>query len=168
MDIYILRHGKAEERLLTVKSDSNRKLTEAGKKELHCISKAIKDMDLELDYIASSPLLRAKQTAQIASKYVKRKKRPIAYWDELKPEFDAGAILQKLSTLNPDASVMLVGHEPLLSDLIGAIISQGSHEVSISLKKGGFAHMQGSATNSAVTGILRSILTPKQLRRLCK
>ena len=167
MDVYALRHGKAEERTLSVKSDSRRKLTESGKKELRCISKAIKSMDVGFDCIFSSPLLRARQTAEIIHSQVKCKKS-IVFWDELKPEFDTNKIIQRLSTLKPDSSVLLVGHEPVLSRLVGIVISSNDCPVSITLKKGGFAHVQCHVQDSKISGTLRSIMTPRQLRILCK
>ena len=167
MDIYILRHGKAEERSQNITSDSKRRLTEAGKTELECIAKAIKNLDFCFDSIISSPLVRAKQTAEIVSRYVKSKKKSITIWDELKPEINVNKTIKKLTSLNPTSSVLLVGHEPHLSSLISQIIS-GSESADISLKKGGFVHIRGSAHNSEIFGSLRSILTPKQLKKLCK
>ncbi len=162
----MLRHGKAEERSLAVKSDAKRKLTEEGKKELCCIAKSIKNMNIKFDFIASSPLLRARQTAEIVHSHVKSKKRTISYWNELRPESDIMLVMRRLTLLNPVASVLLVGHEPLLSSLISIMISPNNHNVAISIKKGGLAHIQGFVKNSTVSGTLRSIMTPKQLRRL--
>lgn len=168
MDVYVLRHGKAGERSLTVKGDSKRELTEAGKKELQCIAKAIKSLDIKFDCVVSSPLLRAKQTAEIALSHVKSKRRSIVVWNELKPESKVKEIFKKLSTLKPDYSVLIVGHEPVLSELIGSMISPLNHDISISLRKGGFAHVECSVKSSAVIGTLRSIMTPKQLKSIRK
>ena len=167
MDIYLVRHGKAQERAPTMKGDASRKLTEAGKKELACISKAVNSMGVEPDRIVSSPLLRAKQTAQIVASRVKSKKRSVAFWDELKPESTARDVLARLSALRPDDSLLLVGHEPLLGDLIGSLVFSGNG-ASIPLKKGGFAHLQCMVADSEISGVLRSLLTPKQLRLLCR
>jgi len=167
MDIYILRHGKAVERSQNITSDSKRSLTEAGKKEMDCISNAIKNFEIEFDVIISSPLVRAKQTAETALKNVKSKKKSVVIWDELKPEINVMQTIKKLATLNPTSSILLVGHEPHLSSLISQIIS-GSDNANISLKKGGFAHVRGTPQKSKLIGSLRSVLTPKQLKKLCK
>lgn len=74
MEVYILRHGKAEEHTQNNASDAKRKLTETGKKELECIAKAMKNLEIEVDEIISSPLVRAKQTAEIVLKHLKNKK----------------------------------------------------------------------------------------------
>lgn len=167
MEIYILRHGKAEERSQNITSDSNRRLTEEGKRDLDCIGKAIKNLGNEFDYVITSPLVRAKQTAEIVLKQIKNKKKSILVWNELKPEIDVTLTIKKLSKLQTSSRVLLVGHEPHLTNLIGQIIS-GTDEVNISLKKGGFVHIRGSPQKSQIRGSLRSILTPKQLKKLCK
>ena len=167
MDIYILRHGKAEQISGNVKSDSKRKLTELGKKELDCIAKSIKTMNIEFTLIVSSPLTRAKQTAEIVMKHVKNKKKSLVIWDELKPEAEVKKTIKKLSVLKPGSNVLLVGHEPHLTTLIGSLISPTSNHVDISLKKGGFVHIKTIPQSSDLTGYLRSILTPKQLQKLC-
>jgi len=74
VELYLLRHGKAQEHTNNIGSDSKRELTEAGKKELVCIAKAIKTLEVQVDEIISSPLIRAKQTAEIIIKHVKSKK----------------------------------------------------------------------------------------------
>ena len=167
VDIYILRHGKAEDRMNTVTSDSKRRLTEVGKTELEDVSKGIKTLGIEFDVVVSSPLIRAKQTAEIALKHVKSKKKSITIWNELKPEIDVKRTIKKLMSMKPNASVLLVGHEPHLSTLISQMITR-SDSAEISLKKGGFAHVRGAIQNSEFMGSLRSIMTPKQLKKLCK
>ena len=151
MELYILRHGKAQEHTQNFAGDSKRELTEVGKKELCCIAKAIKNLEIDVDDIISSPLIRAKQTAEIIIKHVKSKKKSIKIWNELKP----------------DSSIMLVGHEPHLTDLISKIISNDG-TVDISLKKGGLVHIICNIAKGKISGSLRSIMTPKQLKKLCR
>ncbi len=166
MDIYILRHGKAEERMSSIKSDVKRKLTFAGKKELEEVVKGIKKFDIPFDFIISSPLVRSIETAEIAGKSLFKKEKKITIWNELKPESSVLATQKKLTTLSAYAKVLLVGHEPHLSNLITSIISDDS-SLDISLKKGGFAHIRGNSSKFKIVGSLRSLLTPKQLK-LCK
>jgi phosphohistidine phosphatase len=166
MDVYILRHGKAEERLSGIKSDAKRKLTISGKNDIEEIAKGINNFGVFFDYIVSSPLVRSIETANIVAKHLWKKKKKITTWDELKPESDVSEIHKKLVVLPPDAKVLLVGHEPHLTHLISSIISDNSN-IAINLKKGGFACIRGNPTNSKIVGSLRSLLTPKQLK-LCK
>ncbi|GKS66841.1 phosphohistidine phosphatase SixA [Nitrosarchaeum sp.] len=163
MELYIIRHGKAEE--ISISSDAKRRLTKTGIQELEYISKALKNFDIQVDYVFSSPLIRAKETAEIVAKQLLVKKKKIITWDELKPESDVLDIHKKFLKLSPDAKILLVGHEPHLTNLISSIISQCN--VTMSLKKGGFVSMSITSSKSRITGTLRSILTPKQLK-LCK
>lgn len=166
MEIFIIRHGKAEERSLKIKSDSKRKLTEQGKKELEWISKGLKNLNLDIDYIISSPLTRAIETSEIISKNLCLKGKQSTIWDELKPESNVLDAHKKLAKLAPESKILLVGHEPHLTKLISSIISTGC-DISINLKKGGFVSIRGNSSQSKIIGSLRSILTPKQLK-LCK
>ena len=165
MDIYILRHGKASNRLPNIKSDAKRKLTEAGKMELEEIMKGLKNFNISFDFIISSPLTRALETAEITAKHI-GKKNKITIWDELKPESSVIETQKKLSKLNIDSKILLVGHEPHLTNLIISIISTDG-DVDILLKKGGLAHLRVIQSQSKIIGSLRSLLTPKQLK-LCK
>ena len=168
MELYILRHGKAQEFAQNISSDAKRELTQLGKNELECIAKAIKNLKIEFDVIISSPLVRAKQTAEIIIKYVKSKKKSIIIWDELNPEVNTEKTVEKLIKLKPTSSVLLVGHEPHLTSLITSIISNDSKIMNISLKKGGFVHIQCNSMKSKISGSLRSLMTPKQLKKLCR
>ncbi|MCG3780468.1 MAG: Phosphohistidine phosphatase SixA [Nitrosopumilus sp.] len=165
MDLYLFRHGKAEERTSSVTSDSKRNLTEYGIKEINIISKSLKGLDVKIDYLISSPLNRSKQTANILSKDLLKQKKHFLIWDELKPEIPIEQIKKKIRSLN-FSSMMLVGHEPNLSKLIGSIISDSS-KICILLKKGGFAHIELFSDRSALHGTLKSLMTPKQIKKLC-
>ena len=167
MDLYVVRHGKAENRSSNVNSDSKRKLTETGISEMHIISKSLGMLEVKLDYLASSPLKRSIQTSEIISKHLLSKKQKIEIWNELKPEINVSETINKMKTLKPNSSLMLVGHEPHLSTLIANLISVDPDNVDITLKKGGFAHIRISSMTHRPVGTLRSLLTPKQLKKLC-
>jgi phosphohistidine phosphatase len=164
MDLYIVRHGKAEEKTGQVTSDSGRKLTEIGIQDIEAISKSLKRLDIKINCLISSPLRRAKQTADIISKDLLKEKKQFLIWDELKPEIPVEQVIRKIHSLN-FSSVMLVGHEPHLSNLISSIISD-STKTEISLKKGGFVHIE-LISDSRIHGVLKSLMTPKQLKKLC-
>ena len=163
MEIFILRHGKAEEHASTIKGDAKRKLTETGKIEMEKISSGIKNLDYNFDNIFSSPLVRAKETAEIVAKHLFPNGKKITIWNELKPESNVWDTHKKISKLKPDCKILLVGHEPHLSELIASMISKESSAV-INLKKGGFASIRGDVFNSRIAGSLRSLMTPKQLK----
>lgn len=190
MEIYLLRHGKAEER--HPNSDAKRRLTESGKTELTKIASGIVSLGIRPDIIISSPLVRSKETAEIISEHIsKYKSMPkVTIWQDLKPESNIYQTHKKLIRMTPDSHVMLVGHEPHLSLLISSIICctqmydnynstnihshnyTNTHQentcdvASINLKKGGLAIIRANAKHSTMCGSLRSLMIPKQLK-LC-
>ena len=163
MNLFILRHGEAGRSSATSRDDSKRALTVEGEKEIKDISKGIKGLGIEFDYIFTSPLLRAKQTAELVSKIVVPKNK-IKDLDELKPEGNKLQLYNKLSNLKQDSSVLIVGHEPYLSELIGEAIS--SVGCRIDLKKAGLARIRVINNLPKLKGELRWLFTPKHLKRM--
>ncbi len=163
MDLYILRHGEAGKRSSISKDDSKRSLTLEGQREMVEISKGLKTLGIEFDYIFTSPLLRARQTADIVIKNVKSKNQ-IKELDELKPEGNKLNLYNKLSVLRPDSSVLIIGHEPYLSELVGEAISQGNCR--INLKKAGLARIRARSLLPTINGELKWLLAPKHLKKM--
>ena len=157
IDIFVLRHGEAGNRMTVVKEDSERPLTPAGRVEMQKIAKSLKTVGLQTDRIYTSPLTRARETAEITARILKI---PILEeWDELKPDGSRQALYRKLSRLQQDSRPVLVGHEPHLSSMIGEII--GTPEARIVLKKGGLAKVRITSFTPRISGELRWLLTPK-------
>jgi phosphohistidine phosphatase len=162
MDLLVLRHGEAG-RNSRLPGDSKRSLTNEGKQEVTDISYGIQALEIKFDHIFSSPLLRAKQTAEIVAKSVKYKGK-IEELDSLKPEGSRLEFYSILSKLKQDSVVLVVGHEPYLSEMISEGISQSNCR--INLKKSGLARMRILSTLPKIKGELRWLLTPKFLKKL--
>src|SRR2546430_5887998 len=76
MNLYILRHGIAVEHgAAGYKNDSERPLTGKGERKVRMIAEAMEAMEISFDLILSSPLVRARQTAEIVAGALKAKKR---------------------------------------------------------------------------------------------
>jgi phosphohistidine phosphatase len=167
MEVYLLRHGEAGNRV-PVARDSERPLTAAGKEEVEEIAESIADQKYVFDVVASSPLKRAKDTALIINKALKRSAE-VEEWAELSPEGSKAAFFKRLSRLKPTAAVLCVGHEPYLTTVIGEVMGmggEGSSSSNIVLRKGGMAKIVMTRFTPKVSGELRWLLTPKQLKRL--
>lgn len=164
MNLYILRHGIAVERGTPgCKTDAGRPLTPKGTRQLRQIAGAMQNLDLSFNLILSSPFLRARQTAEIVAQSLRRKKRP-AFSDELTPGGNPKALIQQLIELKPaPENVLLVGHEPYLSELIGRLISGGT-TADIGLKKGGLAKLEVASLRFGRCATLAWLLTPKQMK----
>ena len=164
MTIHLLRHGLAADCGPGIPTDRDRPLTEEGRDKLAHVAKAMAEMDLGLELILSSPFLRAAQTAgQIADELALRKH--LQFCDELAVDGTPGAVLQHLDQVRPrPASVLLVGHEPLLGEIVSMLLT-GRTGLSLVFKKAGLARISAPRPRPG-EGTLEWLLTPKQLARM--
>jgi len=162
VELYILRHGEAGDALPMGGADAERALTMEGKKEVADVCKRLSKVGLKFDRIATSPLKRAKETAEIAGREFGIE---VEEWAELKPEAKAEDLGRRLSRQKRDSSVLLVGHEPFLTAFIGEVVGAGP-EAKFILKKAGLARVSITGFVPRMTGELRWLLSPKTIRRL--
>jgi phosphohistidine phosphatase len=162
MDLFILRHGEAGNRMRVVEEDSERPLTPEGRIEIEKIGKSLQALGMKIDRVFTSPLRRARETAEIVARILKV--QMLEEWSELKPDGSKAAVYRKLARLQADSSVLLVGHEPFLSSMIAEII--GARDVRIVLKKGGLGKVRIISLTPRVSGELRWLLTPKMITRM--
>jgi phosphohistidine phosphatase len=163
MDLFVLRHGKAEPST-DGSGDSKRALTGDGKNEIRKIGKWMRKKKFGFDVIATSPLTRAYETAEIIARSLGRKKQ-LAVWEELAPGGDLDTICYHAAQSGEDAEVLLTGHEPLLSMLVSRIIS-GDDSVSLIFAKGGLAKIRNYSLNKRPSGDLEWLLTPGQMMEM--
>lgn len=158
MELILIRHGKAEERQAAI-DDSWRKLTAEGKKRLYktlpSLGFLIKNIDKS--QIWTSPLVRARQTAEIAA-------RILGISDIAEHEFISSGEFADLVTALADqrtsATVILVGHEPYLSEWTRQLCA-----TSLTFKKGAAACIQINLTDMASSELLW-FFQPQPLGRL--
>jgi phosphohistidine phosphatase len=157
MDVYLLRHGIAENGK-PGSPDSERALTADGRKKLREILKLAKLAGVSPTLILSSPYKRAAESAEIAAatlgfsgepvftKALTPTSTPEAAWDEIRIHGDAREIL-------------LVGHEPLFSQLTAHLLS--SPELRVDFKKGALLRIAIEALGPKPKGVLRWMLTSR-------
>jgi phosphohistidine phosphatase len=160
VELFVLRHGKAGARTLGA-SDAERSLTGQGREEIKTIGRWMVTMGYTFDLIATSPLKRARETTEIIGTTCNQEDR-IQVWTILSPGSDPDPVIQQIATSGGDGSVLIIGHEPLLSGLISRTIS-GNGAASILLAKGGFARIKNISVHGHFSGELHSLITPKQL-----
>jgi phosphohistidine phosphatase len=154
--VYFLRHGKAAARSEWQDDDGLRPLTPEGEKELRREAVALKRLGLAPDVIVTSPLVRARQTADIVAAGLGLEERVVED-ERLARGFDARA-LGKVAAAHPSADqVMVVGHEPDFSATIGELTGGA-----VAMKKGGLARVD-LAAGSPGSGELVWLLTPPLL-----
>ena len=120
MKIFILRHGQAESQITT---DEARKLTGKGRLDTTKVMRG-RLADLQsLTQIWASPLVRAQQTAEIAAGFFSHLE--IQTTDLLVPEADPLALMNWLDGVctknDPDQSILLVSHQPLVGRVLNAL-----------------------------------------------
>ena len=167
MDLYVLRHGEAGKRLPAGGKDSDRALTVTGVEEVKLVAQGLARLGVKFDFIATSPLKRSLQTAQIVASGLKIKKGKIEEWDQLKREGSRLDLYRKLSQFKPESSILVVGHAPYLSNLASEIVF-GSTSNGIVLKKSGLAKIGLTSVFPKAKGELKWLLTPRHLKKLAK
>jgi phosphohistidine phosphatase len=158
LKIYFLRHGIAAEPGDWKGQDYDRPLTDDGRKRMAREAKAIRKLELGLDAIVTSPLARARATAEIVASALKIK--TVKEDERLGGDFDISSLAEILQDHADAKAVMLVGHEPSMSATIGRLVG----EARVDLKKGGLACVE-LPDASTMTGELLSLIPPKVLLR---
>ena len=154
MLLIIVRHGEAEPKS-SDKPDEQRKLTAAGAERLrNNLVRAKEIAGPTLDLILSSPLVRARQTAEIASEVFGRASFEID--DSLTPDSTPYEVYRSLSKHSQLQRVMLVSHNPLVSNLLAGLLSW--NERYFSFKTGSIAVIETSNTGATMEGVLLSLL----------
>ena len=118
-------------------------------------------MRVKPSYILSSPLLRARQTAEIAAKALKFSAE-IEILEELKNGSSANALLKALKSYPSDSQIVLTGHMPSLSEHLAAWIGL-ENAASVPLGKGGMAYVELEPLRAGA-GQLRWLMRQKQLQ----
>ena len=166
MKILLIRHGTAEDRGTfewSAKKDAARALTQSGRRDMRKAAKGLRKVAPDIDVLATSPLVRARETAEIVGKVFGVD--DLAEQPLLAPGGDADALLTWLHTQPTDAAVALVGHEPDLSRFAGFLLAR-AHASFVALKKGGSALIEFDDTPAAGRGVLAWLLQPGHLRKL--
>ncbi len=164
MDLILVRHAIAFERdPLRWPDDSDRPLTPAGIAKFEQAARGLGRTATSVDEVLSSPFVRAMQTARILE--------DVAGWPQpaacevLEPAHDPMEVISFLQKHHADGVVALVGHEPLLGELAGALLS-GPGGTAQPFKKGGAACFRSEQGLPGGIMTLRWWLPPKVARNL--
>jgi phosphohistidine phosphatase len=156
MELYFLRHGIAADAAPAGTGDAGRALTKDGIAKMQASARGMRRLGLRLDALLSSPLVRARETAAIVARELGPE---LQLADELAPGCDIAQLFALLGEHRAAERVMLVGHEPDFSSMIGALTG-GSQ---VLMKKGGLARVDIERLEQGA-GTLKWLLTPRILR----
>jgi phosphohistidine phosphatase len=166
MQLLVIRHAIAETReqfASTGQDDSLRPLTKEGRKRMALAAKGLRRVVGEIDLLATSPLVRAAETAAIvAREYDDVIPVPV---DALKPESKPTAFISWLRQQEGAEVVAVVGHEPTLGTFVTWLLT-GIAEPRVPLRKGGACLLDFAGRPARSGATLRWSLTPTLLRRI--
>jgi phosphohistidine phosphatase len=161
MIVYFLRHASAGERVTNPKKDEKRALDPSGIEQCGYVGRALTALDAHVEVVISSPLKRAAQTASLVGNEMGYEGK-IHFENALRPDATFADFRRMLAGYAKHEAIMVVGHNPNLSQFLGRCISETGCEAAVELKKGAVARVE-IGRNS---GVLLWCLTPKILRTL--
>jgi len=160
MLVYFLRHASAGSPKSDPAKDEKRPLDEDGIQQCGYMGRALAALETHVDLIISSPLKRATQTASLVA-------NELAYDGKievslaLRPGASYAAFRELLVNQSSHEAIMVVGHNPNLSEFLGRLIGGGAR-AGTDLKKGAVARVEVDHNR----GALHWVLTPKVVRAL--
>lgn len=160
MDVYLLRHGKAEDTGPGM-DDADRRLTKKGRDEIAAAGRWMAAQGLRFDLIAASPLVRAQETATVIAECLGEKDR-IVTWKVLAPGGNPDTVCRMIGKHPDSGAILLVAHEPLLSSLISRIIA-GNENAAIAMPKGALAKIREFSHTLSPSGELHWLVTAGQM-----
>ena len=167
MNLYIVRHAIAVTRgTPEYDDDSQRPLTDAGRKKMQKIVKGLSQQGAQFDVILTSPYVRARDTAKILAKEFDVKDK-VAFSDNLIPPGNFENLINEIHEKHDVNNLALVGHEPMLSSLI-SWLTTGNTDMKVTLKKGGVAFLTADNLYQEGRATLEWLLTPSLLVELAK
>jgi phosphohistidine phosphatase len=163
MQLLIIRHAIAEDKEAFAKTgrpDTERPLTKHGRKVMARVAKGLRRQVKSIDVLASSPLVRAAQTAAIVAK--EYGEIFVETVPALAPESAPAAFAAWLRTQREAEVVAVVGHEPHLGMLVTWLMS-GLRDSHVTLEKGGACLLEIEGQPGARSATLHWALTPEVL-----
>jgi len=159
MILYFLRHASAGERVSNPKKDEKRALDPTGIEQCGYVGRALAALDTHVEVVISSPLKRAVQTASLVGNEMGYEGK-IHFHDGLRPGASFADFRRLLGSYAKHETIMVVGHNPNLSEFAGRCISENGCQATVDLKKGAVARVEIGRN----AGVLNWCLTPKILR----
>lgn len=149
-----------------VTHDADRPLSNKGAKRLRKAARGLRELTIPFDIILTSPLLRARQTAEIVAAELGMRER-LEEISGLAPESTVEHLLFGLTRYQDRDHLLLVGHEPLLGRVASHLLAaRQTANLNLSFKKGTLCRIEIDSLPVGKAGTLHWFLTPKQLRLL--
>ncbi len=161
MDLYLIRHADAldlGERGVT--ADEERPLSKKGEKQAAQIAAGLQRRGVQLDLLLTSPLVRARQTADALLRHGAPLVTDLQACDELAPGTKRKKLARALLATGKNV-VGLVGHQPDLGTFTAWLI--GAADVQLEFAKAGVAYVRCDEVPRKGGGTLVWLVTPEWL-----
>ena len=163
MVIYFLRHANAgQKHFSNPANDEKRPIDKVGEEQSHDVGRALAFIGATANVIISSPLTRAVQTAAIVAQEIGYEEK-LLLDDALRPEGTFDQFKALLNRHKEKAAIMVVGHDPSMTEFVNRVLSGGGPLAAVEMKKGGVAKVEKELRRPAV---LRWLMTPKVVQRV--
>jgi phosphohistidine phosphatase len=157
--VYFLRHASAGQSKNDPAKDAKRPLDSDGIEQCRVIGHTLAALDTNIDALISSPLKRATQTASLVGNELGYEGK-LEIDPALRPEAKLEDFRKLLQRNARHDAIMVVGHNPNLSEFLSVLISGGHNDAAAELKKGAVARVELKSR----TATLEWLLTPKTVR----
>lgn len=164
VELYLVRHAIAALRGDDWPDDDKRPLTARGMSRFKEAVAGLRKLGVDVDEIFTSPLVRARQTADLLAAGLPGKP-PVRTLDVLAPGHEPRSVMAQLARAVRRRRVALVGHEPDLGELAAHLVGAGR---ALPFKKGGVCRIDVESLSSRRAGALTLFVTPKLLRLVAK
>lgn len=162
MDIYFLRHASAGEPKMNPARDDERKLDKEGVEQSHTVGCALAALKVTLDAVISSPLPRASETAKIVAEEIGHESKVLTD-AALKPGATYDDFQELLHRHSGKHAVMVVGHNPSMTEFLNKLLMGDSASDAVELKKAAIAKVEKEGRKPA---ILKWFMPPKVVRAI--
>ena len=158
MELYLIRHADAQPLGEGgIEDDAERPLTAAGQAQCRALAAALQRQKVHLDKLVTSPLLRARQTAEGLSLHWTGTLPTQEVCDHLAPGGRRRKLTRFLRDLGAE-SVAVVGHMPDIGAYVAWLI--GSRKAQVDLAKAGAAHVHFNGDPDKGDGVLAWLVSP--------
>jgi phosphohistidine phosphatase len=162
ISLYLVRHAVAADRGDAYPDDTKRPLTPRGALRFRRAVKGLASLDPRIELVLTSPLVRARQTANILAELLPSRP-PLEEIDPLAPGASFDALMRALASHGRLSGIAIVGHEPGMGETAARLVGARSP---IPFKKGAVCRIDVDTLPLAGPGTLRWFVTPRILRAL--
>ena len=162
MKLYILRHGDAVEHGDPRFKENEQPLTPKGIQRTRQLAHALRQMEISFDALLSSPLTRARETAEIIRRGLRLEEK-LGLSEHLGPSGSMEKLVAQINAIpSVPASVLLVGHEPYLSGFV-SLLCVGGPNLELKFKKGALCRLEVERLSCGKCAALEWLVQPRLL-----